>query len=362
MIDEKLDARRGLHFRLSSAIAALSNAEVEALLGAGDGTPGWGTHQTVDVAGEPVFVKRIPVTELEYEHAFSTRNMYDLPLYYNYGVGSAGFGAFRELLTQVKTSNWVLEGASPSFPLLYHYRLMPFAGERAVLDEERRNGYVRYWGGSESVGRYLDARMRAKHDLVLFIEHVPHVLHTWLTARSGDCAALLGRLRDAITFLRTQGIVHFDAHFQNVLTDGSEVYLSDFGLAMDRGFDLTSEERELLQAHEYYDYGEILWSLGWVVADRYQQLPDEVRRDVMSACGMTPMTASDEAIGPLARNIERLHGVIALDPGFVEVVGRHRDVIVLMNDFFASMHRNNAKDTRLDLARLRDLLAASGFA
>ena len=57
-----------------------------------------------------MFVKRVPVTDLEYENMFSTRNLYDIPTYYNYGFGSAGFGVYRELVTHVKASNWVLAG------------------------------------------------------------------------------------------------------------------------------------------------------------------------------------------------------------------------------------------------------------
>ena len=93
MTNEQLGARRDTYFSLNTEIAAMSNAEIRALLSEGETNPGWGTHQTVDVGGTNVFVKSVPVTELEYANAFSTRNLYDMPLYYNYGVGSAGFAA-----------------------------------------------------------------------------------------------------------------------------------------------------------------------------------------------------------------------------------------------------------------------------
>jgi hypothetical protein len=331
------------------------------LLGQGEAAPGWGTHQTVDVDGVRVFVKRIPVTELEHAHAFSTRNMFEMPLYYNYGVGSAGFGAFRELLTHVKTTNWALGGGCASFPLLYGYRLMAHEGERAVLDAERRDGYVRYWGGSESIGRYFDARMRAPHDVVLFLEHVPHTLHEWLMEHADDAVAMLERLRDAISFLRSQGVVHFDAHYSNVLTDGAQVYVSDFGLALDGGFDLSDDERRFHAAHEYYDYGEIVWSLGYVLAFMFQKLSEEDRKPVAGVCGITSGTAPDEVIGALVRNVERVEDEMGLPRAFVELVVRHREVMLLIDDFFVAMRRNNAKDTRLDLVRLRGLLGETGF-
>ena len=53
-------------------------------------------------------------------------------------------------------------------------------------------------------------------------------------------------LCQTVTFLRQHGIVHFDAHFGNVLTDGDEYYLADFGLALDGTFELTATERRFL--------------------------------------------------------------------------------------------------------------------
>lgn len=75
------------------------------------------------MGSEKVFVKRIPLTDLGHENPFSARNLYSLPTFYNYGVGSAGFGAFRELFAHAKTTNWVLAGEIETFPLLSHYRI-----------------------------------------------------------------------------------------------------------------------------------------------------------------------------------------------------------------------------------------------
>jgi hypothetical protein len=357
----ELGARRKTHFRMSSEIAAMSNAEIRALLGEGETNPGWGTHQTVDVGGAQVFVKSVPVTELEYANAFSTRNLYDMPLYYNYGVGSAGFGAFRELLTHIATTNWVLEGATPYFPLLYQFRLLPFEGARTLIDSQRRDGYVRYWGGSEAIGRYFDERIKAKHDLVLFLEHVPHTLSSWLVQHPDQCEVALEDLRSAIAFLSAQGIVHFDAHFFNILTDGEQAYLTDFGLALARRFDLRADERQFLADHEYYDYGEVLWSLGYLLVEMYEKLSEENRLAVLDTCGVQHGTPPREMLSALTRSIEQLVEPMGLHPGIVAPVRKYRDVIVLMDEFYLSMHKNNSKDTRLELTGLRTLLEELGF-
>jgi len=336
----------------------MDNVAVRGLLAQGDSSRGWGKHQTVDIGGEKVFVKSVPMTDLEYANAFSTRNLYDLPLHYNYGVGSAGFGVFRELLTHVKTTNWVLSGATSSFPLLYGFRLLPFSEDRTVIDAQRRNGYVTYWAGNENIGRYFDDRMMANYELALFLEYVPHVLHPWLVQYPARCHEMLEDLRDAITFLRTRGIVHFDAHYFNVLTDGEHVFVSDFGLALDRNFDLATDELEFLRHHEYYDYGEILWSLGQALINMYNNLPEDRRRMAVEQCGIP---RGSPPMGALVSGVQQLSDVVALDKSLVDAVVKYRDVILLMNDFYTSMHTNNKKDTRLDLLQLRELLVRSQF-
>lgn len=160
-----LQARREAYSRVSTAMAYLDDVELRAaVLGAGSAARGgWGASHPAEIAGWRVFVKRVPLIEVERSHMFSTRNRFRLPSYYNYGVGSAGFGVFRELAGHIKTTNWVLEGAIESFPLLYHSRVMtrgsPSADPRFQLDD-----YVRRWNGSRAVADYMKARQQAGHD------------------------------------------------------------------------------------------------------------------------------------------------------------------------------------------------------
>ena len=83
-----------------------------------------GRTTRLDVGGVPVLVKRIPLTDPERrpEHTGSTANLFGLPAFYRYGVGSTGFGARRELATHRTTTAWVRTGVSPRFPLLHHWR------------------------------------------------------------------------------------------------------------------------------------------------------------------------------------------------------------------------------------------------
>jgi hypothetical protein len=60
------------------------------------------------------------VTDTKFDNFFSTKNLYSLPTYYNCGVGSAGFGVFRELVAHIKTTN--LDSQIETFPFTLVYR------------------------------------------------------------------------------------------------------------------------------------------------------------------------------------------------------------------------------------------------
>jgi hypothetical protein len=147
MTKNPVELRRKRYFKLSSQIAQLDNAQLHSLFDhseSNESSTGWGMHHTIVLGQSEVFVKRIPVTNIEFDNLFSTKNLYDLPTYCNYGFGSTGFGVFRELVTHIKTTDWVLEGTIATFPLMYHYRIIPFSGRRADIDKLCLKSYVEY--------------------------------------------------------------------------------------------------------------------------------------------------------------------------------------------------------------------------
>ncbi|MFG2793423.1 protein kinase family protein [Streptomyces sp. NPDC048419] len=254
-------ARRSAYATVGTALGLLSDrrlADIVAatpVLGAGIG----GRAAELDVDGVRVFVKRVPLTDLELrpEHERSTANLFELPLFYQYGVGSAGFGAWRELAAHLMTTGWVLRGGHPGFPLLYHWRILPDQPPTGFADAFGGiEGAVAHWEGSAAVRRRLQAVGRSSASLVLFLEHVPHTLAAWL-ADHEDPGTALPWMEDALTrgtaFMSDRGLVHFDAHFHNLLTDGRQVYFADFGLALSSRFELSAKEAEFLSDHLLYD-------------------------------------------------------------------------------------------------------------
>jgi hypothetical protein len=218
---------------------------------------------------QKVFLKRIPLADLENESGnhLSTANLFKLPLFCQYRLGSPGFGAWRELAAQKMASDWVLNGKCANFPLLYHWRVIPSQTAEPVDDDEREaaqekiEGQVEYWGNSDSTRLRFESLANATSELVIFLEYFPQNLKTWLTERlteGGEIAEAALRfvdhhLAETNSFMKANGLIHFDAHFENILTDGEMIYFSDFGLALSSQFKLGKDELEFFNEHEDFD-------------------------------------------------------------------------------------------------------------
>jgi len=193
-VDTSLAARRARHGQVSTALTLLSDRLLGELLdsasplGAGIG----GTTWLLQVEGNPVFVKRVALTDLELrpENSRSTANIFGLPVWSHYGVGSAGGGAWRELAAHAMTSDWALTGQCENFLLLHHWRVLVGAAPRPLTPAERavleRN--VAFWHGDAAVRLRLESLAGSSADLVLFLEYVPQNLLEWLgtQVRAGD--------------------------------------------------------------------------------------------------------------------------------------------------------------------------------
>lgn len=95
-------ARRAARSAASTTLALCSDRALRELvegatpIGSGIG----GTSALLEVDGTPVFVKRVPLTDLERQpdNVRSTANVFELPAFCQYGIGTIGtpgFGAWR---------------------------------------------------------------------------------------------------------------------------------------------------------------------------------------------------------------------------------------------------------------------------
>jgi hypothetical protein len=166
---------------LSNTLAHVTDEDLAALVATAPplhaGVGGRSVLLTID--STPIFVKRIPLTDLErrQEHVLSTANLFDIPLSCHYGLGGPGFSAWRELAATQIANGWVLSGACANFPLLYHWRVLP-SDQREELE-----GDLDFWIESAAVRARLEAVHDATAHVVLFCEYMPQNLLEWLSVQ-----------------------------------------------------------------------------------------------------------------------------------------------------------------------------------
>ncbi|MEV0219094.1 protein kinase family protein [Streptomyces sp. NPDC050704] len=314
-------ARLTAHSGVSTSLALCSDRALSELvdtavpIGSGIG----GKSALLEIDGTPIFVKRVPLTDLERqpEHVRSTANLFELPVFCQYGIGTiagSGFGAWRELAVHTMTTNWVLAGECEAFPLMYHWRVLPDSTPlpEELADVERA---VAYWGGGSQVRHRIQARQQASASVALFLEYIPQNLHQWLGTQleAGDqtanraCAMVERELAAGTSFMNSRGLLHFDAHFENILTDGRRLYFADYGLAISSQFELSQDEADFFARHQPYDRCyTATYLVNWLVTALfgYQREDQDGRYELVRAYaqGKRPTGIPEEAAAILARH------------------------------------------------------------
>lgn len=295
----------------------------------------------------PVFVKKIPVADREAlpPNYMSTANIFDLPLCYQYGVGSAGFSAWRELNTHIFTNQWAVTGKCPNFPLLYAWRLLP--ANPADIDTSYwgdLNEYTQYWDNSNKIRKRIDEMNTASSQLILFLEFIPETLHQWLQDKmmkdEREASSALSFVNESLKrtndFMKSNGLIHFDAHFANILTDGKEVYFTDFGLALSSNFQLSPEEQDFFAHHINYD--EACSSVNFL------------------HCIVTSLFGEDEWIAQLRKIIS---GELTVQPFVRDIINDHAELALIMDQFFTKL-RKSSKSTPYPASIIHSLLKQRG--
>lgn len=334
---------------VTASLSALSDDQLREAVG--EGTPLavgiGGSTSRVQVNGTPVFVKRVALTDLERlpANARSTADPHGLPLEYHYGVGSAGVGAWREAEAHLLADQWVRTGDCEHFPLLHHWRVLdgPGDGRASASDDLDVPDMVAFWHDSPAVRQRLTALAEASAGLYLFLEHVPQTLDRWLSARLAEgshavdavCDKVAEDLLATASFLAQRGLLHFDAHFRNILMDGERLYFSDFGLALSPAFATTDDEARIVHEHRDHDIAYVARELvNWLVEAFTEQ-----------ASAWTDATERNA----LVRRYAEGHAPLPLPDRAAALVARLAPVAVVMNDFYLHLHhtsRHTAFPTR----------------
>ena len=341
-------ARLAAHGAVSTSLSLSSDSRLRELvdgatpIGSGIG----GKTVLLEVGGTSVFVKQVRLTDLERrpENVRSTANLFELPVFSHYGVGSIGgpgFGAWRELAVQIMTTSWVIAGDHEGFPLMHHWRVLPDSGQplpEELADVERA---VAYWGGGSGIRRRIEAVRQSSASIMLFLEYIPQNLHDWLgvqieaggEAAEQACAMVVDELEAGISFMNARGLLHFDAHFENILTDGRRLFFADYGLAISSLFELTQDEAEFFDEHHGYDRCYAVTHLvNWLTVALFGYGPEE-RKAFVRSCA--------EGVSP--------GGVPA---AVAAVLVRYAPVAAVMGDFYRQFQRES-RETPYPLEAIR---------
>lgn len=326
MHDDDHDERLARYASASTALALLSDRRLTELVDAAPlvGSGIGGTSVALEIEGVPVFAKRVPLTDLERrpENVMSTANLFGLPMFCQYGIGAPGFGAWREMAANTMTTNWVLSGGCESFPLMYHWRVLPGPAPIELAGDE--------WQGSPAIRQRCEAITAASARVVLFLEHLPQALPDWLAAQAAAgvdtieaaCAMVERELLTAVPFMNAHGLLHFDAHFGNVLTDGRRLYLGDLGLATSPRFELSATERQFVADNTTHDRCHVLSQLvNWLVTKL---------SGAVDPAEPTWVTERNDYIRRCAEGEEPT----GVPPAVAEIIKRYAPVVAVFNDFY----------------------------
>lgn len=93
-VDMSHDTRLAAYSAVSTALALCSDLELRDLVAAAEpmGSGIGGTSALLDIGGTAVFVKRVPLSDLERqpENVRSTANLFGLPAFSHFGIGVIG--------------------------------------------------------------------------------------------------------------------------------------------------------------------------------------------------------------------------------------------------------------------------------
>lgn len=336
-----MDNRKQKYYKLNTKISYLSDKDINNLKKEKEST-GWGKNAIVQIDGEKVFVKKIAVTKLEYDNQFDTANLYNVPVFCNYGIGSLGFNCFRELAMHVKTTNWVLNDDIENFPLMYHYRIIK--NEYPLKHFDKKNElkeYIKKWNNDKNIEKYAIAKDNAKYEIVIFLEYFPYVLYDLLKPDVKQVNSYIAQMTKTIDFLKKNNIIHFDAHQGNIVSDGKTFYLTDFGLVLDIEFNLTDLERDFFKRNDYYDYATILSNIGEPLTNQIGKEKEYFDKKYFRNDGKI---SEEEFYKIVYNNLDEVCTYLKFDESYVHLLKKYWNLMIIYPIYHYNMRHNNKKD------------------
>ena len=197
----------------------------------------------------------------------------------------------------------------------------------------------------------IEASKQSVDSVVLFCEYMPHNLHDWMNEQvamgedeaNSAFAMVESQVRSTVSFMNSQGLLHFDVHFENILTDGSRIYITDFGLVTSSRFELSDTERAFFELNKTHDECYVVThQVNWLAAGLLGLMDRRDRIDFIRRCanGYDPT----EKVGTVA----------------ADIINRYAPIATVINDFYTDL-RVDSKTTPFPAAEIQRVSTEIGF-
>ena len=297
------------------------------------------------ISGYDVFMKKIPLTTLEYNNMFDTSNLYNLPTFYNYPIGSAGINCFRELTMHIKTTNWVLEGKIKNFIMMYHYRIIK--KENHIIDDIQKENINKKvetkWNGNKNIKKYLIERLNAPYEIIVVMEYFPITLNEWLKQDITNVYSYKKQIYPLLNFLQEQHVIHFDSHSKNfVVSKEGIIYMIDFGLVLDLEFNLKKEEIKFFNKNTMFDYGSSIMNILLPLLDHTIYIKDITKQTYFIDKYKMEYKAENEInnIKTIYNNSNMICDYLGFPRKYKKIVEEYKKLDFIMQQFIIKLLKN----------------------
>lgn len=132
----------------------------------------------------------------------------------------------------------------------------------------------------------------------------------------------------------------------------------DFGLVLDRSFQLSRDERAFFDRNTHYDYGQFLFIAFRYLVRKYEKLLARKKEQIRERYGFSESLGRWKISSALRDNLEDIHasGALRLEADYVQTVIKYRKIATLISAFYTSMFAGSKKNTRHDNPTLKRLL------
>jgi thiamine kinase-like enzyme len=316
------------YYKLNTELQYMSDEKIKNLLGENikkDKT-------VIEIEGTKIFVKKISIAELFIQNKLTTKNLYNLPTYYHYRIGSAGICPWRELLLHIKTTNFVLSGKIDNFPILYHYRILEDVP--AGINVEMIKRIKERWNNNERILKYEEDMMKSNTYIFLFLEYVGDSLYKTLEDKKMSYESFWNQSQPIINFLNQNDILHMDAHSGNyVVDDKGKLFLTDFGLSIDKDFELTNDEKLFFRNNSNFD----LFTTQNIF---FESNSDNDRQKIFEKYGKITFQQKYDKLAEIKELID-------MDEYRYRKLLEYKNIIISYNTFISNLIASSNKETRV---------------